>query len=408
MKIMNRCIAAMLICLAAAVAGRVSAQDWPQWRGANRDGKATGFKAPASWPQDLTEKWKAPVGSGDASPAVVGDKLYVFSRDDKGEVTLCLDAATGKELWRDTVQIEAAKEPMGKHPGPRSSPTVADGKVLDYGVRGTLSCLDAASGKVLWRKNDTGGTYPRFFTSSSPLVADGLCIAQMGGEENGGIFAYALASGDQKWSWTDDGSAYASPSLMVVDGTKMVVALTSKRLVGLSLTDGKFLWEAPFAPAGRAYNAATPIVDGATVIFAGSGRGTKAVKIAKASAGFEAKELWSNAENAVQFNTPVLKEGRLYGISQKGDLFCLSASDGKSLWTAPLGMKDFGTVVDAGPVLMAMGTQGELNVFEPSATEFKKVANYKVAKTETYAYPVPVGEGILVKDKDSLAYWSTK
>ena len=403
MKTANRNTSAVLICCALGVASGVLAQDWSQWRGANRDGKVTGFKAPPTWPKELNQKWKVTVGKGDATPALMGDKVFVFARDDKSELTLCLDAATGKELWRDSYEVQAATEPMGKHPGPRSSPTVVDGKVLAYGVRGTLSCLDAANGKVIWRKDDLGGVFPRFFTASSPLVAEGLCIAQLGGEEKGGIYAYTLANGDLKWKWTEDGSGYASPSLLNVEGVKMVVALTAKRLVGLSLSDGKLLWETPFAPAGRAYNAATPIVEGSTVIFSGSGRGTKAVKIEKAGDAFTAKELWSNPDNAVQFNTPVLKGGLLYGLSQKGDLFCLDAKDGKNLWTSPMGSKDFGSVVDAGSVLMAMGTQGELTFFEPSEKEFKKLAGYKVAQTEMYAYPVPAGNHLFIKDRDSLA-----
>lgn len=405
MKTANRSVSAVLIGCALGVASGVLAQDWSQWRGANRDGKAAGFKAPATWPKELNQKWKVAVGKGDATPALVGDKVFVFARDDNSELTLCLDAATGKEIWRDSYEVQAANEPMGKHPGPRSSPAVVDGKVLVYGVRGTLSCLNAADGKVLWRKDDLGGVFPRFFTSSSPLAAEGLCIAQLGGEDKGGIYAYALANGDPKWKWTDDGSSYASPSLLNVGGVKMVVALTSKRLVGLALGDGKLLWEAPFAPAGRAYNAATPIVEGSTVIFSGSGRGTKAVKIEKTGDAFAAKELWSNPDNAVQFNTPVLKAGLLYGISQKGDIFCVDAKDGKSLWTSPMGAKDFGSLVDAGSVLMAIGTPGELTIFEPGEKEFKKLASYKVAQTEMYAYPVPAGNHLFIKDKDSLVRW---
>ena len=405
MKTANRSRSAILVGCILGIASGVLAQDWSQWMGANRDGKAVGFKAPATWPKELNQKWKVTVGKGDATPALVGEKVFVFARDDQGEITLCLDAATGKELWRDSYEVQAANEPMGKHPGPRSSPTVVDGRVLAYGVRGTLSCLNAADGKVLWRKDDLGGVFPRFFTSSSPLVAEGLCIAQLGGEEKGGIYAYALANGDLKWKWTDDGSGYASPSLLSVGDVKMVVALTSKRLVGLSLSDGKLLWEAAFAPAGRAYNAATPIVDGSTVIFSGSGRGTKAVKIEKMGDAFTAKELWSNSDNAVQFNTPVLKSGLLYGLSQKGDLFCLGAKDGKTLWSSPMGAKDFGSLVDAGSVLMAIGTQGELTIFEPGEKEFKKVASYKVTQTEMYAYPVPAGNHLFIKDKDSLIRW---
>ncbi len=385
---------------------RGQADDWPQWRGPNRDGKATGFNTPKTWPKELTQKWKVTVGKGDATPALVGNKLYVFARDDAGEITVCLDAATGKDLWRDSYDALAATGPASRHPGPRSSPAVAGGKIVAYGVRGTLSCLDAATGKVLWRKNDPAGALPRFFTSSSPMILDGVCIALLGGEEKGGIAAYDLATGDQKWMWTDDGTAYASPALLTVAGTRMAVALTAKKIVGIGLADGKLLWDAPFAAAGRAYNAATPVVDGATVICAGSGRGAKALKIEKTDGGFAAKELWSNPDNAVQFNTPVLKGGQLYGISQKGDLFCLSAQDGKTLWTAPLGSRDFGSVVDAGSVLFALTTQGDLTVFEPGDKGFKKLASYKVASTDTYAHPVVTGNGLYMKDADSLTFWA--
>lgn len=387
---------------------QLAAGDWPQWRGPNRDGKAAGFEAPQTWPQELTQKWKVSVGRSDGTPAVVGDKVFLFTRDEAGEITLCLDAATGKELWRDKYDALPAAEPMGRHPGPRSSPTVVDGKVLTYGVRGVLSCLDAATGKVLWRKEAFDGAWPRFFSASSPLVADGLCIAQLGGENKGGIVAYDLASGNSKWEWTADGSAYSSPVLATIGGTKMVVALTANKVVGLGLADGKLLWESAFAPPGRAYNAATPIVDGDRVICAGAGRGTKALKIEKTGDGFTAKELWSNPDNAVQFNTPVLVGEALYGLAQNGTLFCLNAQDGKTLWTAPLGGRDFGSIVEAGPVLMALTPQQQLTVFAPNDKEFKKLATYKVASSDTYATPVPADAGLYIKDQDSLTRWSLK
>ncbi|MCY3019124.1 MAG: PQQ-binding-like beta-propeller repeat protein [Planctomycetota bacterium] len=398
----------LLIHLAVCVAAvQLQAADWPQWRGANRDAKVTDFAAPKTWPKDLAQKWKVAVGRGDASPALVGDKLYVFTRDEAGEVTLCLDAATGKELWRDKYDAPASTEPRGEHPGPRSSPAVAGGKIATYGVRGSLSCLDAATGKMLWRKDDFPGSWPRFFTGSSPLITDNLCIAQLGGEEKGGIVAYDLATGDQKWKWTDDGTAYASAALLTVGETKMLVTLTAKKIVGIGLADGKLLWEVPFPPQGRAYNAATPIVDGQTVIYTGAARGTKAVKIEKAGDAFTAKELWSNADNAVQFNTPVLKDGRVYGISQKGDLFCLDAKDGKTLWAAPLGGGGFGSIVDAGPVLLALTPDGQLTALEPSDKEFKKLAAYKVGMA-IYAHPIVAGNKVYIRDKDSVTLWTVE
>ena len=398
--------------LIAAVIGAsavcASAQDWPQWRGANRDAKASGFTAPKEWPKELTQKWSTPVGAGDSSPALVGNKLYVFAREGGDEVTRCLDATTGKEIWQDKYEVPAISGPAaGQHSGPRSSPTVADGKVVTFGVSGTLSCLDAATGKKLWRKDDFAGKWPRFYTASSPLVTDGLCIAVLGGDSEGAIVAYDLASGDQKWKWTGDGAGYASPVLLTVEGTKMVVTLTAKKIVGVAVSDGKLLWEQPFVGERMAYNAATPIVDGQTVIYTGSGRGTKAVKIEKTADGFAAKELWSNPDNGVQFNSPVLKDGRIYGVSAKGTLFCLDAKDGKTLWTTELGGRGFASVVDAGSVLLALTPQGELVAFEPSDKEYKKLASYKVG-SDTYAYPIAAGKGLYAKGKEAVTFWAVE
>jgi outer membrane protein assembly factor BamB len=91
----------VVVCVIVVSAGLVFAEDWPQWRGANRDGKVSGFKAPAKWPKELTKKWKVTVGSGDATPALVGEKLYVFTRQGAEEVTLCLNAGDGKKIWED-------------------------------------------------------------------------------------------------------------------------------------------------------------------------------------------------------------------------------------------------------------------------------------------------------------------
>jgi len=196
------------------VNGFAAAQDWPQWRGPERDARITGFTAPTTWPQQLTQQWKVTVGDGVATPALVGGKLFVFARQEGSEVVLCLDAATGKEVWRDQYDTLGASGPASRFPGPRSSPTVSEGKVVTLGVRGILSCLEASSGNLLWRKNDFPDAWPRFFTSASPIIVNGMCIAQVGASDNGAVVAYDLTTGDQKWKWDGDGPAYALVSLI--------------------------------------------------------------------------------------------------------------------------------------------------------------------------------------------------
>lgn len=387
--------------------GTAIAQDWPQWRGANRDSKTSDFAAPKAWPKELTQKWKTTVGVGDATPALVANQLYVFSRQEDDEVLRCLAADSGKELWQAKYSAEAVKGPDAGHGGPRSSPTVVQGKVVTLGVCGTLSCFDAQNGKLIWRKNDFSGMWPRFHTAMSPLVVAGLCIAQLGKESEGAIAAYDMATGEPKWKWAGEGPGYASPVLFNAEGTKMIVAETAKSIVGLDPADGKLLWQSAYAPQGMAYNAATPIVDGQNLIFCGQGRGTKAFKIEKQGNTISAKELWSNPDNSVQFNTPVLKNGLLFGLSQRGSFFCVNAETGKTDWTDAVGGRGgFGAIVDAGSVLMALTSKSHLAVIEPSEKQYTELAEFKVSDKQTYSYPVIAGNRVFVKDQDSVTLWA--
>ncbi|HEX8916763.1 MAG TPA: PQQ-binding-like beta-propeller repeat protein, partial [Humisphaera sp.] len=352
MRTARRTTAALLLgSLALAGPSAVLAgADWPQFRGSNGDARATDFKAPAAWPKELPAKWKTAVGEGVATPALVGDKLYVFARENGNEVTRCLDLATGKELWQDKYAAAGATGPAASWSGPRASPAVADGKVVTLGLHGMLSCLDAATGKKLWRKDDFGGATPRFQTAASPLVSDGTVIAQLGGDRQGGVVAYDLASGEKKWAWTGEGPDYASPALMTVGGTKLVVAETSRSIVVLTAADGKLVWQTAFAPGGPPdYNAASPVVDGQTLIYGSNRRGTKAVRIEKDGDKFTAKELWTNPDKAVHFVTPVVKDGMIYGLTQGNELFCLDAKTGQSVWTQSLGGGGAGGPGGGGP-----------------------------------------------------------
>ncbi len=398
-------LSAVMVCVILICASCLFAQDWPQWRGPNRDGKASGFKAPGQWPSELTQKWKKTVGLGDATPALVGNKLYVFTRQGDEEATLCLNADSSDEIWVDKYTAQAVTGAASRHPGPRSSPTVANGKVITIGVGGVLSCLDASNGKVLWRKDPFPKKVPRFFTSMSPIVVDGMAIAQLGGQGNGAIIAYDLATGNEKWRWSEEGPDYGSPVLLTVAGTKQIVTPTEKSVVGIGVADGKLLWQIPSVPARMAYNAATPIVDGQTVIYAAKGRGTKAVKIGKQGNAFITKELWSNAELGVQFNTPVLKDGLLFGLSDGGNLFCINAENGKTAWTDET-RRDrggFTAIVDAGSCLMALPSSSELIVYKPSKNQYEELAKIKVADTPIYSHPVIAGNRIFIKDQDSVA-----
>jgi outer membrane protein assembly factor BamB len=428
----------LLACvIALATVSRATDQNWPQWRGPNRDGKVSGFEAPKAWPKELTQKWKVPVGDGVASPALVDNKLYVFSREDNQEIIRCLDAATGNEIWHDKYDSPRFGGNDAGYQGPRASPTVGDGKVITVGVLGIVNCYNAADGKKLWTK-EIGA--PPFHAASSPIIVDGLCIAQIGGGRNGGpggITAYDLNTGEEKWKWAGDGAAYASPVLVTIGNTKVIVAVTASKLVAVNAADGKGMWD--IICRQLRYQSASPVVDGQTVIYAGPMQGLTATTLELKGDVLAANERWRQPESSLMYNTPVVCGGALYGISGSNNLFCVNAANGDLAWTTPIanpgamapiatlpaggdqpggppgrgrgrGMVNpangYGSVVDAGSVLMALNPEGQLVVFEPDCKEFKLVANYKVAEGGAYAYPIVAGNRVFVKDKDSVAMWT--
>jgi len=402
--------ALVLVALILISISQAFTQDWSQWRGDNRDGKVKEFTQPDKWPMELTEQWKVSVGFGDATPALVGKKLYVFTRQQNQEVILCLDADNGKEVWRNQYEAQEVTGAASRHPGPRSSPAVADGKVVMIGVAGIISCLDAATGKLTWRKDPFPGKFPMFYTAMSPMIVDNLCIAHLGSAGNGAIIAFELQTGNEKWRWSEEGPEYGSPVLMTVSGTRMIVTLTEKSIVGINAADGKTLWQLPFVPQRRAYNAATPIVDGQRIIYTGAERGTKMITIEKQGNDYIATEVWSNPDLAVQFNTPVLKDGMLFGLTNMGKLFCMEAQTGENLWTNAdqLDRGGFAAIIDAGEVLMVLPSNSELIAFKPEGKTYSELGRTKVAESQTYAHPVIAGKRMFIKDNDSVTLWAIK
>lgn len=382
------------------------AQDWPQWRGINRDSKVAGFKAPSSWPAGLKQEWKVTVGTGDATPILVGKNLYLNTRQGTDEVVMCLDAATGKEIWKYQYPSVAVTGAAGSHPGPRSTPAYADGKVVTFGAAAILNCLDAKTGKLLWKRENPTNVVPQFFTGMSPLIIDNICIAHVGTKDNGEIITLDMKTGNEKWKMSGDGPAYASPSIMVVDGKKHIIVQTEKNLMAINLTDGKPLWLDATPVQQRFYNCVSPYIDGQTIYLTGQGTGTRALKVEKAGNEFVTKELWSNPEVGAKWNTPVLVDGFLYGFSDQKRIYCLNASTGATAWVDNTVNSDFSTIVDCGNLIIGLTSTDNLIVLKPESAAYSEVVKYKVSETPIYSFPVIAGNKIYIKDAETLTLYS--
>jgi outer membrane protein assembly factor BamB len=391
----------------ALTAGTASA-DWPQWRGPARDGRSD-LAPRASWPQALKPGWKASVGLGHSSPVVTGDRVFVFAREGNDEVASAYDLASGRRLWRQpyaapyTVNSAAA----GHGPGPKSTPVVGNGRLFTFGISGTLSCFDAATGKLAWRRtfgDQHRSTSPTYGTAQSPLLDGDRLVVHVGGDGDGALLSLDAATGATRWSLKGHGPAYASPVAAELDGVRQYVLQTQAHLIGVDAARGEALWTLPFTTPYE-QNAVTAVVTGGLVVYSGLDKGVHAIRPRRQAGRWTIDEAWANDELSMYMSSPVVDGKRLFGFShrKKGEFFCLDLDTGRTLWRSEGRQGENAALVAVGRDLLLLKDDAELLVIRMDADRFAPLATYTVAPSATWAHPVPTTQGVLVKDQDSLA-----
>jgi outer membrane protein assembly factor BamB len=382
--------------------------DWPQWRGPRRDGTLTSFTEPKVWPETLTQRWKITVGEGYSTPIIIGNRVYQFSRQEENEIMRAVDAATGKVIWESSYPapfnlMSAAK----RHgPGPKSTPTFADGRLFTLGMSGIVTAWDAATGKQLWQK-PAGPVQPLYHTAMSPLVDRGLMILHVGGQNAGALTAFDAATGAEKWTWTGDGPGYGSPIIVELGGTRQVVLFSQKNLVGVNAADGRLLWSVPFE-ARSTTNSITPLLYGNTLIVSGQGKPLAAYTISGAGGKWAADLAWENPALSMSFSNGVLVGDALFSMSplNSGQFFWADAKTGKALWTSAPRQAGNASITRSGNLLFVLTDEGKLMVARADTAGFEPLKTYTVATSATWAPPVIAGNRIFVKDVDTLALWT--
>jgi outer membrane protein assembly factor BamB len=394
----------------AVIAGQNRSSDYTQWRGPNRDGgAAASFAAPAAWPERLTQKWKVPVGLGYATPLLVGNRIYLFSRQGDNEVMSALDPDSGKVIWQTgypaTFTMNAAAAKHGQ--GPKSTPVFSNGKLYSIGMTGIVTAFDASTGKQLWQK--PGSSIVPMFTSHSfsPLVERGLVIFHVGGHNQGALTAFDVNTGEVKWSWSGDGPGYGSPIVAELGGTRQLVTITQGKIVSVDPATGMVLWERPFVSSNFT-NAVTPVVYGQTLIVSGNGGPTIAFSVKKQNNQWVTENVWENADVPYRLSNSVLVGDALFGLSSKnsGQYFSVDARTGKTLWTSDPRQAGNAAIVRAGDVVLSLQDDGQLVVFRSGSTAFEPVRRYMAAESETWTQPTVSGNRIFVKDVSNLALWT--
>ena len=379
-------------------------QDYPQWRGRNRDGAASAFSKPQSWPEHLRLRWRVEVGAGYATPIVVGKSVYAFTRSDGKEGMTALDATTGETVWRTDypAPYEMYEGTFDHGEGPKATPLFHNGKLYTLGISGAISSFDALSGKLVWQK-PAPSTQPDFGTASSPIGDRDLVIVHADGYD--ALTAFEANTGIARWTVRNE-FRYASPIIVDLDGTRQVIAVAQGSILGISAADGAVLWEHPWE--SPFIQAITPVLHGRTIIASGQNRGVVALKPIRRGDKWTVDVVWETREVSMFLSNPVVVGDTLFGLSERnsGQFFALDAPTGQVLWLDRPRQATNTAIVKADDLLFFLNDDAELIVARSSRTGFEPVKRYSVADSATWAQPAISGRRIFIKDLSSLALWS--
>jgi outer membrane protein assembly factor BamB len=293
---------------------------------------------------------------------------------------------------------------MGGGEGPRATPTFQEGLVYALGGRGELRCLDAATGRLVWRTNillDTEAENLRWGMAGSPLISGDAVIVLPGGPAGRSVAAYDRRTGERLWTALDDKQAYVSPMQVTLAGVPQYLVVSATRVVGVGVESRDVLWEFPWKTDHDA-SAAQPLVIGDNRVCYSSGYGTGAVvvELTKAGDGLAVREVWRNIRMKNRQSSSVLHDGFIYGLDE-GILACVDAATGELKWKG--GRYGHGQLLLAGGRLVVVTDQGELVLVAASPAGLEEVARVPAIVGETWNVPAFADGILLVRNTEEMA-----
>lgn len=334
--------------LACVVTDRAMADDWPQWRGKDRNGvwSETGV-VEAFETEQLPLVWSVDIGPGYSGPTVANGRVYITDRITEPkqiERVHCFDAKTGNQIWSH--EYDCVYRGVGYEAGPRANVTVDGGHAYALGSMGHLHTFDAATGDVIWKSalNERYGIkddrMPIWGIAAAPLVYEDTLILQIGGEKGACVVALDRKTGEERWRALDDRASYSAPILITQANQTVLVVWTGDRILGMNPKTGDVHWDSPMPPKNMVINIATPVYDPETgyLFLTAFYDGSKMMKLAKDE--LKAEELWrirgDSERNTAALHsimaTPILEGEYIYGVDSYGELRCLDAKTGDRIW----------------------------------------------------------------------------
>jgi len=314
-----------------------TAEDWPQWRGPNRDGvwRETGIRESLVSERPLV-RWRVPVGRGWSSPILANGRVYVTDvvaeLPTARERVLCFEATSGKSLWIHEYVVKYPEWAFDRNAGgPRATPICRDGRLYTLGCLGDLLCLDAITGQIVWVKDLAKEYGVKEFSgiTASPLIEDGLLILNIFAASNACVVAFFKDTGVEAWRALNDTFTYSTPSVLTAGGHKQLIVWSQEAVTSLDPKTGATWWREMIRTPGD-MAVSTPVFAGHLLFVGGLMLRLDSEKPA-------ASVIWPESTSAVKrvlsnTSTAILEGGYVFSARISGELVCLEAGTGKPVW----------------------------------------------------------------------------
>lgn len=387
---------------------KITAADWPEYRGRDRDGIVHDVKIRTDWEtQPPRALWRHPVGLGWSSFVVVDGLAFTQEQREENEVVVCYDVLQGTQVWIHE-DVARFKEALGGD-GPRATPTLYDGRLYVLGATGILNCLEPRTGKKIWSHDvlvENAIPNITWGMSGSPLVYDDVVVINAGGPKDQGLMAFDRLSGKPLWHAGVNEASYCAPQLSTVDGVRQILLYDAVGIAGHDVRDGHQLWSFPWTNQAKC-NASQPFVPqpDQVLISAGYGVGSALLKVKHEQANWTVTPLLESKKLRLKFNSGVLQDHYVYGLDE-GVLACFDLSDSRQKWKG--GRYSFGQILLVGEWLIILAETGEVALVKAVPEAFTEVARFQAIDGKTWNNPAIWKGLLLVRNSDEAACYDLR
>lgn len=386
----------------ATLPAQVTEADWPSFRGAARNGVAAGVQFSTDWGAGPKEVWRRAVGPGHSSLCLVGDLLFTQEQSGEDELVTCYSALTGAPIWVNSTNYHHNDVQGGE--GPRATPTYANGRLYTQSAGALFQCLDAATGKVIWKQElstKENPDPPIWGYASSPLVVGDLVVQHSTGAGRRDMAAFNAATGEVVWSAAKDFSGYSSPQRITVDGQPQVLMLDSAGVQSVDPGSGAPLWHYDWSKEMLERCVQPLQVEQDGIVLGTTDLGTRMLRVKKSEAGWEVQHVWDNPKHRPYFYDNVYHKGFIYGFDGNR-LCCLDASTGETKWA---GTRYGGQVLllPAMDMLLVISEKGKVALVKADPAGFTEVAQFGALEGRTWNHPAIAHGRLYVRNSEEMA-----